>query len=59
MTRKPIQITFTDDYCGWPLLVALADDGTLWRTRICGQHPTVEQWAELRPLPQGPEELGE
>ena len=58
MTRKPVQITTVNTDMGTRLF-ALADDGTMWASYVSGFRHELEQWTELRPLPQGLEGLGE
>ena len=51
-TRKPVLITTTNLYGGGiPVLVVLADDGSMW-TGAVNADLTVQQWTQLRDLPQ-------
>ena len=51
-TRKPVQITTANLYGGGiPVLVALADDGSMWAGTV-NADLTVQQWTPLGDLPQ-------
>ena len=50
MTRKPVQAATTKVF-GLPVLIVIADDGTMWATSLNGDN-SVQQWTPLRDLPQ-------
>jgi hypothetical protein len=53
MQREPIQIAITSDENCKPILIALANDGSLWATFVNTlDSPSIAQWNSLRDLPE-------
>ena len=50
--RNPVQIATASDGSGYPVLVALADDGSLWVSYLDTIDGLVQQWKLLQNLPQ-------
>lgn len=52
MKRKAVSISIADAQSQRPILVALADDGTLWRMDLGEKHlPEDNAWVRLEDLP--------
>ncbi|UJS23517.1 hypothetical protein [Thiothrix winogradskyi] len=50
--RVPVQISVTSDAEDGMWLVALCNDGTLWRIPALNDYPEAEGWQQYPPIPQ-------